>query len=124
MFVFCYADALVFYRNGYFRFRFCNHCFYLFALRSIFEGIGQQVEQNLFQFVRICPDVEGGKLRLQPEVYLVFVGQIVEAFHNVSGKGNQIYLLHPHLHFVVLYFTEVQYLVHKTEHAAGIPFYQ
>jgi len=41
----------------------------------------------------------------------MFVCQPVEAFHNLAGEGDKIYLLHSHFHLLVLDFAEVQYLI-------------
>ena len=53
----------------------------------------------------------------------MFVCQPVEAFHNLAGEGDKIYLLHSHFHLLVLDFAEVQYLIDKAKHAVRVTFH-
>ena len=46
-------------------------------------------------------------------IYLMLLGYGVEAVHNLARIGHHIRTLHPHLHLLVLYLAEIEYLVYE-----------
>ena len=54
----------------------------------------------------------------------MFIGEAVETFHNVADERDQVNLLHPHLHLLVLYLAEVQNLIDKPQHPVRVSLHQ
>ena len=68
------ADALVLHanRNGFLVLMDKN--LYHFSIRSIFESIGEQVENNLFIFIDIHPQIKFRLFRFEQEVNVMLLG--------------------------------------------------
>ena len=49
-------------------------------------------------------------------------GHSLKIIHHLAHERNDVHTLYLHLHLLVLNLTEVQYLIDKTKHTAGVPF--
>ena len=89
---------------------------YHFSIRSIFESIGEQVENNLFIFIDIHPQIKFRlfrkiqnkkmKMQVQRVNVVAFTRKIMENFDSVAEEH----------HIDFLFETEVEYLIDETQH--------
>ena len=93
------------------------------SIRSVLEGIGKQVEDYLFVLVSIYPQIESGLLRFKQEINPVLLGYGIEVFHDLTGERHHINTLHLHLHLLVLYLPEIEYLIDQMQHTVRIAFH-
>ena len=61
--------------------------------------------------------------RLKQEINPMLFGHSFKIIHHLAHERNDVYTLYLHLHLLVLNLTEVQYLIDKTKHTAGVPFH-
>ena len=65
-----------------------------FAVGSIFECVGKQVKEYLFEFVPVYPTENGFGRRLHPVVNFLFFGYQQEAVHHFLQEWNKVCVFH------------------------------
>jgi len=107
LFVFCNSYTLILNAN--------RHCLFIlthkhrnhFPLRSIFKGIRQKIIDNLFILIDIHPQIDRFLFCFEQEIDVVFLGQRLEIFHDLTSITYNFYMLDAHLHLLILNLTEV-----------------
>ena len=92
----------------------------LLAIRSVFEGIREEVENDLLQLIGIGIEwnLWGAGIECEVDAPLFGHGQVV--LHQPMGKLHCLDALHLELHLLVLYLAEVKYLIDEPQHATGV----
>ena len=115
--------TLILHTNRHIMFIFMNEKRNHLTLWSILESIGKQIEDNLFQLIRIYPQFQGRHFTFEYKINMMLFGQRFKIIHDMAYKRNNIYLLYTQLHLIFLYFAEIKNLVHQAKHTVGITFY-
>ena len=115
--------TLILHTNRHIMFIFMNEKRNHLTLWSILESIGKQIEDNLFQLIRIYPQFQGRHFTFEYKINMMLFGQRFKIIHDMVYKRNNIYLLYTQLHLIFLYFAEIKNLVHQAKHTVGITFY-
>ena len=115
--------TLILHTNRHIMFIFMNEKRNHLTLWSILESIGKQIEDNLFQLIRIYPQFQGRHFTFEYKINMMLFSQRFKIIHDMVYKRNNIYLLYTQLHLIFLYFAEIKNLIHQAKHTVGITFY-
>ena len=115
--------TLILHTNRHIMFIFMNEKRNHLTMWSILESIGKQIEDNLFQLIRIYPQFQGRHFTFEYKINMMLFGQRFKIIHDMAYKRNNIDLFYTQLHFIFLYFAEIKNLVHQAKHTVGITFY-
>ena len=86
----------------------------------MFECIGDQIDEHLLHLVPINPQRKLLYVRSKVIYDLFTLGVSLEIPDNLTDELHQISFLNRQHLLVVLYLTEIKYLVHNLEKVAGI----
>ena len=115
--------TLILHTNRHIMFIFMNEKRNHLTMWSILESIGKQIEDNLFQLIRIYPQFQGRHFTFEYKINMMLFSQRFKIIHDMVYKRNNIYLLYTQLHLIFLYFAEIKNLIHQAKHTVGITFY-
>ena len=89
-------------------------------VRCVLEGIGEEVEEDLFHLVRIEPHREAVHRRGEGEGDVLGFRHGAEVEHHLPEQCDEVGFLDDELHLAVLQFAEVENLVHHAQHSSGV----
>ena len=89
-------------------------------VRCVLEGIGEEVEEDLFHLVRVEPHREAVHRRGEGEGDVLGFRHGAEVEHHLPEQCDEVGFLDDELHLAVLQFAEVENLVHHAQHPPGV----
>ena len=94
-----------------------------FSGLRILECIRQQIEDYFLYLVSVYPQLELRLFGFENKINLVRFGYGFKILHNLMYKRDDINLFDAQFHLVILYLTEIQNLIDKSQHPMCITFY-
>ncbi len=88
--------------------------------QRVLEGVGEQVEDDGLHLLAVHPPIEFTLRSVDGVADVLLVRHGLEVLAHLCEERDEFGLLHEQFHLVVLYLTEVQYLVHQAQHALGV----
>ena len=90
------------------------------AVRSMLEGVRQEVEHNLVKVALVYPEILHLRRGVQTQVDVPGRCHIVEGLHDVPHEVYYVRLAEVQLHLTLVHLAHIHYLVHQAQDAEGI----
>ena len=90
-------------------------------LVSVLESIRQEVRHNLIELAAVYPSIKMLQAAtIEAEVEMTLLCAILEHLTDAADKGHQFCFLTMQMHLLLVYLTDIEYLVDKIEDALRI----